>query len=232
MRLSPTVLPMLRLSAFQAARHRVWKTRLSKVVGILTVSPGFRDIDKSGGSQSTRRTAAMASLKVGSCLGYQAAAFGCNRVVLSRARASAQTVISETIPSRAGVVRRIARSDHWRCVSTPRCARTSWDVVSTRQRETNQPRINAGVAPRSVLRNAEGSCSQDGSRTSTQRIEARRASMCHEASAALGTGGMPAWYQTAVPVATNNVRCCALYHWETTRLLQTVFLLARRALRV
>ena len=71
--------------------------------------------------------------------------------------------------------------------------------------------------PRSVLRNAEGSCSPDGSRTSTQRI---------------GTGGMPAWYQTAVPVAVSSVRCWALYHWETTTVVQTVFLLARRALSV
>jgi hypothetical protein len=34
------------------------------------VSPGCRDMDKSGGDQSTRQTAAMASLNVGSCLRY------------------------------------------------------------------------------------------------------------------------------------------------------------------
>lgn len=31
-----------------------------------------------------------------------------------------------------------------RCASTPRWARTSWNVVSTRQRRTNQPRMVAG----------------------------------------------------------------------------------------
>ncbi len=48
--------------------------------------------------------------------------------------------------------------------------------LHTRQRETNQPRMVAGVTSRSVLRKAEGSRSPVGSRTSTQRI---------------GTGGMP-----------------------------------------
>src|SRR5208282_5213329 len=114
-----------RLSAFQAARHRVWRTRFSKTAGILTVSPACRDIDKFGGAQSTRRTAAMASLNVGSCLRYHAAAFGRSAEAVSRTKLSAHTVISENNPSKAGVVRRIARSDHWRCVSTPRCARTS-----------------------------------------------------------------------------------------------------------
>ena len=83
-------------------------------------SPGCRDIDKSGGNQITRRTAAIASLKVGSCLRYQAAAFGRSAVATSRARSSAHTVISENSPSSAGVVRSMARSDHWRWVSTPR----------------------------------------------------------------------------------------------------------------
>jgi hypothetical protein len=163
----------------------------------MTVSPSCRHMDKSGGTQSTRRTAAMASLNVGSCLRYQALAFGRSVVAAPRAKPSAHTVISENNPSRAGVVRRMARSDHWRCVSMPRWTRTSWNVVSTRHRETNHPRISSGVASRSVQRNADGLCSPDGSRTRTQRI---------------GTGGMPAWYQTAVPVATSSLRCCALYH--------------------
>ena len=165
-----------RLSAIQAARQRVWRTRFSKAAGIVTVSASCRDMDKSGGVQSTRRTAAMASVNVGSCLRYHAAAFGRSAVALARARLSAHTAISENNPSKAGVVRRMARSDHWRWVSTPRWARTSWKVVSTRQRETNQPRIVAAVASRSVLRNADGSCSPDGSRTDpiTQRIESFR----------------------------------------------------------
>ncbi len=37
-------------------------------------------------------------------------------------------------PSRAGVVRAMAAADHWRWVSTPRWARTSWKVTSTCQR--------------------------------------------------------------------------------------------------
>ncbi len=75
-------------------------------------SPGCRDIDKSGGNQSTQRTAAMASLNVGSCLRYHTAALGRSAVAVSRARPSAHTVISENNPSSAGVVRRMARSDH------------------------------------------------------------------------------------------------------------------------
>ena len=73
----------------------------------------------------------MASLNVGSDLRYQAATFGRSTLVASRARLSAHTVISENNPSNAGVVRRIARSDHCRCVSTPRWARTSWNEWAT-----------------------------------------------------------------------------------------------------
>jgi hypothetical protein len=54
----------------------------------------------------------MASLNVGSRLQYQAAAFGRTALFVVRANSSAQTVISENRPSKAGVVRRIARSDH------------------------------------------------------------------------------------------------------------------------
>ncbi len=61
-------------------------------------------MDKCGGAHSTRRTAAMASLNVGSCLLYHAAAFGRSAVAVSRTRLSAHTVISENNPNRAGVV--------------------------------------------------------------------------------------------------------------------------------
>ena len=165
-----------RLSAFQAARQRVSTNRLSKPAGILTLSPACRDMEKSGGHQSTRRTAAIASLNVGCCLRYQAVVFGPGVVAASRTKPSAHTVTRENNPSKAGVVRKMARSDHCRYVSTPRWARTSWKVVSTRQRETKKPSIVAGSALRSVLRKACGSCSPDGSRTSTRRI---------------GTGGRP-----------------------------------------
>jgi predicted nucleic acid-binding protein len=67
---------LARLSAFQAARDRVCTSRFRKRAGILTTSVIGRDIEKSGGDQRTRRTAAMASLKVGSFLAYQAAAWG------------------------------------------------------------------------------------------------------------------------------------------------------------
>ncbi len=48
----------------------------------------------------------MASLNVGSRLQYQAAAFGRTALFVVRANSSAQTVISENRPSKAGVVRR------------------------------------------------------------------------------------------------------------------------------
>ena len=55
------------------------------------------------------------------------------------------------------MVRRMARSDHWRWVSTPRWARTSWKVTSTCQRATNQAMIWAGDTVGSVLSRACGS---------------------------------------------------------------------------
>jgi hypothetical protein len=67
----------------------------------------------------------MASLKVDSFLSYQAAAFGVSVAGAIRVRPSAHTVINEYKPNRIGVVRRMARSDHWRWVWTPRWARTS-----------------------------------------------------------------------------------------------------------
>ncbi len=60
------IIALARLSASQAARERVSTNRLSRRTGIMTVSAIVRDIEKSGGDHSTRRTAAIASLKVGS----------------------------------------------------------------------------------------------------------------------------------------------------------------------
>jgi Transposase len=62
----------------------------------------------------------------------------------------ANKVTSENKPNRAGVLRRIAQSDHCLCVSNPRCRRTSWKVTSSCQRITNQQTIFLGSAPRSV----------------------------------------------------------------------------------
>jgi hypothetical protein len=46
--------------------------------------------------------------------------------------------MSENNPKSAGVVRRIANSEHCLCLSNPRCLRDSWKVTSSRQRITNQ----------------------------------------------------------------------------------------------
>src|SRR5215207_10794839 len=71
---------------------------------------------------------ASASAKVGCLLRYQAA---CLKAPAACAiRPWANTVTSENKPISAGVVRRIAISDHCLCVSNPRCLRTSWKVTS------------------------------------------------------------------------------------------------------
>ena len=100
----------------------------------------------------------------------------------------AQTVTSENNPSSAGVVRRIARSDHCRCVSTPRCSRTSWKVVSIRQRNTKRPRVAAG-SRRVGAKKRCASRSPEGSRTSTQRIGRRHAVVYQIASRNVVTRG-------------------------------------------
>src|SRR3974390_466413 len=128
----------------------------------------FRDIEKFGGHHKARRTTAIASLNVNSGFGYQAAALGLNDPA-DLLKLFAQIVISENSPRSAGVERKIARSDHCRCVSTPRWSRVSWNVVSMDQRWTNQPSIRAGVALRSVQRKACGSGSPQGARDKTPR---------------------------------------------------------------
>ena len=94
-------------------------------------------------------------------------------------------------PMSTGVVRAMAWSDHCRWVSTPRWARTSSKVTFTGQRGANQVKIALGSAFQFVHKNACGSNLPWGSRTSTQRI---------------GTGGLPLWYHTAVPLAISTVR--------------------------
>src|SRR3954469_16062387 len=79
--------------------------------------------------QKCRRTAASVSLKVGRRLRYQAALITAPRAFGLSCAAS--KVTRENSPSRQGVVRAMARSDHWRWVSTPRCARVSWNVVES-----------------------------------------------------------------------------------------------------
>src|SRR4051812_48070175 len=139
------------------------------------------DVRKPCSRQISRRTAASVSAKVGLFLRYQAAVATTRRAWrLSRA---ARSVTRENSPSKQGVVRAMARSDHWRWVSTPRWSRTSRKVTSTCQRWTNQVRICNGSRVRSVQSRACGSKRPWGSRRSTQRI---------------GTVGRPAWCQTAV----------------------------------
>ena len=100
------------------------------------------DVTKACSRHSARRTTAMASVKVGRGLAYHAVAATRRR---SRALIRvASRVTIENKASRHGVVRATALSDHWRYVSTPRCARTSWNVTSTLQRRTNQLTIRAG----------------------------------------------------------------------------------------
>src|SRR3954463_2825881 len=138
------------------------------------------DVRKPCSRQISRRTAASVSAKVGLFLRYQAAVATARRAWrLSRA---ARSVTRENSPSKQGVVRAMARSDHWRWVSTPRWSRTSRKVTSTCQRWTNQVRICNGSRVRSVQSRACGSKRPWGSRRSTQRI---------------GTVGRPAWCQTA-----------------------------------
>src|SRR3974377_2198723 len=124
----------------------------------------------------------MASLKVRTAFGYHAAVLGLRFRDLERSCAHRVTI--ENKPSRTGVVRRIALSDHWRWVSTPRGARTSANVTSTCHLLTNHARMSPGRALRSVARKACASSSPVGSRTRSQRI---------------GTGGAPPGYQMAGP---------------------------------
>ena len=101
------------------------------VVPVLSLGLPFADLSvltadsekPSDASHRWRRTRAMASTKVGDGLSYQAAL----RWVIGRCFCSewAARVVQEKRPSRTGVVRAMARSDHWRWVSTPRWVRTS-----------------------------------------------------------------------------------------------------------
>jgi hypothetical protein len=68
-------------------------------------------MEKFGGHHKTRRTAAIASLKVNSDFLYQAAGLGLNDAA-DLLKVFAQIVIRENNPRSAGVERKIARSDH------------------------------------------------------------------------------------------------------------------------
>ena len=94
------------------------------------------------------------------------------------------------------MVRAMARSDHWRWVSTPRWVRTSWKVTSSCHRSTNHWRIWVGSADGSVQSRAWGSKTPRGSRISTQRMV---------------TAGLPERYQTAVCEVSSTMRVVPSY---------------------
>src|SRR5215212_7339881 len=117
----------------------------------------------------------------------------------------AKRVTSENKPKSAGVVRRIAISDHCLCVSIPRCRRASWKVVSICQRKTNHLRICSGSAPRSVYSKAWVAKAPCGSRTSTQRM---------------GTAGSPVEYQSGDAVGSNTYAALRYARKSSSRLSQ------------
>ena len=102
------------------------------------VSVVAADVRKSWLAQSSRRTRASASLKVGNGFGYQLAARGGG--VVGPYRSWAHSVIKENSPSRAGVVRAIAGSDHW-VGSQPR---GDGELRQTSLRSTSGERTIAG----------------------------------------------------------------------------------------
>src|SRR5918995_6588755 len=116
--------------------------------------------------------------------------------------------MSENNPkSGAGVVRRIAISDHCLWVSNPTCLRASWKVTSSCQRITNQQTIFCGSALRSVQKRAWVLNSPSGSRSNTQRK---------------GTAGKPVEYQTAVAEAISTMRSPLPYQLATVVGFQAV----------
>ena len=169
------------------------------------MSVSREDPQKVACAHNSLRANANASEKVGQGFSYHAARR--TNLVPSAIRWWAKRVTSENRPKSAGVVRRIASSDHCRWVSTPRCRRTSWKVTSICQRKTNHDRIRSGSAVRSVHSRAWVAKVPCGSRTSTQRR---------------GTGGNPVWYQTPVSETTSTVRSPPPYQSATVTGFQAV----------
>ncbi len=121
---------------------------LRRAGGSFVASRAWRDSAKPCSLQISRRTVARLSAKVGRCLWYQALAETRSWARLLRRDASRAT--TENRPSRQGVVRAMALSDHCRWVSTPRWSRTSRKVTSSCQRWTNQRTICSGSCARSL----------------------------------------------------------------------------------
>src|SRR5215207_4740639 len=169
-------------------------------LGTFTVSVSAGDSRKVACTHNSFLTSAKASEKVGRDLRYHAA---CRIALTLRViRWWANRVTIENNPNNAGVVLRIASSDHCLCVSMPRCRRASWKVVSICQRKTNHLTICCGPAPRSVHSKAWVANSPLGSRTNTQRM---------------GTAGNPVLYQTRLPWQKPLPRCALRSHTSPPR---------------
>ena len=155
----------------------------------------------------------MASLNVGSDLRTTPRHFGRSAFVASRARPSASTYNGdqrEQTSSNAGVVRRD-------CQVRPLPLRLHAEVhphspgtwsPDANARRTSRVMVAGCSIEITVLRNAAGSCSPDGSRTRNPADWHRR-----------NTGMV---HQSAVPMATSNLRCWALTHRLLERTLTTL----------
>jgi hypothetical protein len=64
----------------------------------------------------------------------------------------AQSVTMQNRPSKMGVVRRIALSDHWRWVSVPRWARVDFDLLAADEPDEDMARIGVEIRCQEGLR--------------------------------------------------------------------------------
>jgi [ribosomal protein S5]-alanine N-acetyltransferase len=114
---------LARLYPCQVAKANV-SVRCSKTTrGVFTMSVVGRDIAERATGHRWWRTYANVSANVGVVFRYHAACRNGSGAPWSSS--CAHSVTKEKSPSNAGVVRMIAASDHWRCVSIPRWVRVS-----------------------------------------------------------------------------------------------------------
>jgi hypothetical protein len=117
-------------------------------------------------------------------------------MVLSLSISMAIRTTIENIANRPGVVPAMAQSDHCRCVSTPRWARSSSNVTSSFQRSINHWRTCTSVASRFVQKNASVRNFPSGSRTTTHLM---------------GTGSCLGVYHRETPENISRVRFIPSY---------------------
>ncbi len=101
------------------------------------------DMEKWQESYSSRLTTDSASENVGRTLAYHPA--GRTARASPWSNACAMRTTREYKPNNAGVVRPMARSFHWRCVSMPTWAQASSKVTSILQPRTNHSNICMGA---------------------------------------------------------------------------------------